>query len=70
MAAAILGFLCSSVRTLGRITWLAWIGLPCILIAGMSAIPPRTYAVHLQVPSHDRHHRRCYPGSPGCCANH
>lgn len=34
--AAILGFGCSSIRTLGRITWLAWIGLPCILVAGMS----------------------------------
>lgn len=32
--AAILGFIFSSVRTLGRITWLAWIGLPCILTAG------------------------------------
>jgi hypothetical protein len=31
--AAILGFTLSSVRTLGRITWLAWIGLPCILTA-------------------------------------
>ncbi|BCS19253.1 uncharacterized protein APUU_12081S [Aspergillus puulaauensis] len=31
--AAIAGFAFSSIRTLGRITWLAWIGLPCILIA-------------------------------------
>ncbi|KAJ5231510.1 uncharacterized protein N7469_006098 [Penicillium citrinum] len=31
--AAIFGFGFSSIRTLGRITWLAWIGLPCILIA-------------------------------------
>ncbi|KAB8201687.1 transmembrane amino acid transporter protein-domain-containing protein [Aspergillus parasiticus] len=31
--AAILGFACSSIRTLGKITWLAWIGLPCILVA-------------------------------------
>ncbi|KAJ5097364.1 hypothetical protein N7456_008085 [Penicillium angulare] len=29
--AAILGFIFCSVRTLGRITWLAWVGLPCIL---------------------------------------
>lgn len=34
--AAILGFVFSSVRTLGRVTWLAWIGLPCILIASES----------------------------------
>ncbi|KAF9887418.1 hypothetical protein FE257_010273 [Aspergillus nanangensis] len=30
---ALLGFMFSSVRTLGHITWLAWIGLPCILTA-------------------------------------
>ncbi|KAB8079290.1 transmembrane amino acid transporter protein-domain-containing protein [Aspergillus leporis] len=33
VVAAILGFACSSIRTLGRITWLAWVGLPCILTA-------------------------------------
>jgi hypothetical protein len=32
--AAVLGFATASVRTLGRITWLAWVGLPCIIIAG------------------------------------
>ncbi|KAF4452873.1 neutral amino acid permease [Fusarium albosuccineum] len=31
--AAILGFLFSSIRTLGRIGWLAWIGLMCIMTA-------------------------------------
>lgn len=31
--AAIVGFAFSSVRTLGKITWLAWVGLPCILVA-------------------------------------
>ncbi|PIG83539.1 Zn(II)2Cys6 transcription factor [Aspergillus arachidicola] len=31
--AAIPGFLFSSIRTLGKITWLAWVGLPCILTA-------------------------------------
>ncbi|KAE8158602.1 transmembrane amino acid transporter protein-domain-containing protein [Aspergillus tamarii] len=31
--AAILGFMFSSIRTLGHITWLAWIGLVCILTA-------------------------------------
>ncbi|CAG8031412.1 unnamed protein product [Penicillium olsonii] len=35
LIAAALGFGFSSVRTLGRITWLAWIGLPCILVAVM-----------------------------------
>ncbi|KAL4911131.1 hypothetical protein BDW74DRAFT_164750 [Aspergillus multicolor] len=37
--AAIMGFACSSVRTLGKITWFAWIGLPSILTAG-TLIPP------------------------------
>ncbi|KAB8210324.1 transmembrane amino acid transporter protein-domain-containing protein [Aspergillus parasiticus] len=31
--AAILGFMFSSIRTLGHITWLAWVGLVCILTA-------------------------------------
>ncbi|CAG8122158.1 unnamed protein product [Penicillium salamii] len=31
--AAILGCAMASIRTLGRITWLAWVGLPCILAA-------------------------------------
>ncbi|KAL2849931.1 transmembrane amino acid transporter protein-domain-containing protein [Aspergillus pseudoustus] len=31
--AAIAGFALSSIRTLGRITWLAWVGLPCIFAA-------------------------------------
>ncbi|THC95359.1 hypothetical protein EYZ11_005173 [Aspergillus tanneri] len=32
-AAAIIGFVLGSIRTLGRISWLAWIGLSCILTA-------------------------------------
>ncbi|KAL4814525.1 hypothetical protein BDW67DRAFT_177056 [Aspergillus spinulosporus] len=35
LVAAVLGLALSSVRTLGRITWLAWIGLPCILAAAV-----------------------------------
>ncbi|KAJ5090863.1 hypothetical protein N7532_009547 [Penicillium argentinense] len=42
--AAIVGFAFSSVRTLGRITWLAWVGLPCILVAVMTV----TIAVSFQ----------------------
>lgn len=34
--AAILGFLLSSIQTLGRITWLAWIGVICIITASKS----------------------------------
>lgn len=32
--AAIIGFLLGSIQTLGRISWLAWIGLISILTAG------------------------------------
>lgn len=32
--AAIIGFGFSSLRTLGRISWLAWIGVASIVIAG------------------------------------
>lgn len=32
--AGIVGFLFSSIKTLGRITWVAWVGLACILTAG------------------------------------
>lgn len=32
--AAVVGLACSSIQTLGRITWLAWIGLPSIIISG------------------------------------
>jgi hypothetical protein len=32
--AAVIGCACSSVRTLEKITWFAWIGLPSILTAG------------------------------------
>ncbi|KAL4882845.1 transmembrane amino acid transporter protein-domain-containing protein [Aspergillus karnatakaensis] len=42
--AAIVGFALASIRTLGRITWLAWIGLPCI----MTAIIIVTIAVGIQ----------------------
>ncbi|KAJ3544817.1 hypothetical protein NM208_g2845 [Fusarium decemcellulare] len=31
--AAILGFLFASIRTLGRISWLAWVGTTCIIVA-------------------------------------
>ncbi|RSL55147.1 hypothetical protein CEP53_007221 [Fusarium sp. AF-6] len=42
--AAVLGFLFASIRTLGRIGWIAWIGLVCI----MTAIFCVTVAVGLQ----------------------
>lgn len=32
--AAVLGFGCSSIRTLGRMTWLAWLGLISLVCAG------------------------------------
>lgn len=32
--AAIVGFTSSSIQTLNRISWLAWIGAGCIIVAG------------------------------------
>lgn len=32
--AAIASFCLSSIRTLGRISWLAWVGVSCIIVAG------------------------------------
>ena len=36
--AAILGLATASIRTLGRVTWLAWIGLPSVIISGESKV--------------------------------
>jgi len=33
VVAAIVCFACASIRTLGRISWLAWFGLACIMTA-------------------------------------
>lgn len=43
--AAISGFLLASIRTLGRISWLAWVGLAFILTSG-------TPSVCLETPRH------------------
>lgn len=34
--AAVLGFVLSSIRTLGRMSWLAWVGVISIMISGES----------------------------------
>jgi len=67
--AAIIGFACSSVRTLGRITWLAWIGLPSILVSGGFCSLPQTKMISncLITSSHYRHHRCWRPRPPGHC---
>lgn len=38
VVAAITGFIFASIRTLGRISWLAWVGLVCIISSGMPFI--------------------------------
>lgn len=38
--AAIIGFMLGSIRTLGRISWLAWVGLVCIMTASMYEVFP------------------------------
>lgn len=45
VVAAISGFLLASIRTLGRISWLAWVGLAFILTSG-------TPSVCLETPRH------------------
>lgn len=39
--AALAGFLLGSIQTLGRISWLAWLGLTCILTASKFLLPSR-----------------------------
>lgn len=46
--AAVIGFAFSSIRTLGRITWIAWIGLICILTS--SQFPTHIPRPHLTTP--------------------
>ena len=36
--AAVLGFGLSSIRTLGKMSWLAWVGVISIMISGMSIL--------------------------------
>lgn len=38
--AAIIGFALGSIQTLGRISWLAWVGLVGILTASMCSLNP------------------------------
>lgn len=42
--AAILGFFFASIRTLGKIGWLAWIGLVCIMTASKFK-PPSSHEI-------------------------
>lgn len=35
--AAAAGFMLASIRTLGRISWLAWVGVICVLVASESS---------------------------------
>lgn len=68
--AAILGFIFSSVRTLGRITWLAWIGLPCILTAGeLAKLLHKSPPLLLTYSSPDRDRCCRYPRSTRRCAS-
>jgi hypothetical protein len=40
--AAILGFVLSSIRTLGRISWLAWVGLTSLVSASKASVQTYT----------------------------
>jgi Na+/proline symporter len=37
--AAITGFMFASIRTLGKLSWLAWLGLICVITSGMLPSP-------------------------------
>jgi amino acid permease len=50
LVAAIAGFLCGSIQTLGRISWLAWIGLISIVTASESFL---SCFLFLVIPSND-----------------
>jgi predicted membrane-bound dolichyl-phosphate-mannose-protein mannosyltransferase len=68
--AAVAGIACASIRTLGRISWLAWIGLFAILTA--SKITPFFVDDHgmaltdIYYSSHCHHRRRCSRSSGFC----
>lgn len=47
--AAIAGFLCGSIQTLGRISWLAWVGLTSIVTASESSYSPRLIFTDLTI---------------------
>jgi amino acid permease len=46
--AAVLGFALSSIQTLGKVSWLAWVGMVSILTAGESRCPFSTAIHHYQ----------------------
>lgn len=66
--AAVAGIAFASIRTLGKISWLAWIGLTCILIASkispVDLVRHTTALTHLGYSLHC-HHRCRRSGSPG-----
>lgn len=65
--AAVIGFMLASIQTLGRISWLAWAGLICILTAGKSPLcekPPNCSNIFRSLYSH---HCRWHSRSSSCC---
>lgn len=69
--AAVLGFGFGSVRTLGRITWLAWVGVASILVASRSFdfLFFNSKSLFLMTNSSHRHHCRWHRGSPSSRAS-
>lgn len=45
--AAVTGFIFASIRTLGKLSWLAWIGLVCVITSGLYTRNHRTNFDHL-----------------------
>lgn len=65
--AAVAGIIFASIRTLGKISWLAWIGLTCILAASKVSLDVTGYNIALtdSYYSLHRHHRCRRSGPPG-----
>lgn len=71
--AAVLGFSFASIRTLGKIGWLAWVGLVCIMTASkLSLFQVYTSLVTRTVVADTPYSLLCHCGrrcsrSPCCC---
>ena len=38
--AAVVSLMIASIRTLGKMTWLAWVGVVCVVVAGKQCLTP------------------------------
>lgn len=67
--AAIAGGSLASIQTLGKISWLAWVGITCILASSMFTSVTYAPCPHTDFVSPYCHHRSGCPVSTGSCAS-